>query len=182
MIVTYVQPINIRPAEWSTTHILTPDIKLLYRSLLNYGWLSPIVVRKEDMCIIDGHSRWAVATENSDVLVDGQIPVTIVDCDVANAIIMHIRLNRGRGNIVAKRLANAIERLVGLGYTDEVQLRTALMMTGDEYEVLSEPRLLKNKKFVSHEYSRAWVPIEVSAADAGSAAGMSFERPPTPDA
>ena len=182
MSIIYVNVENVRPPEWATTHILTPDIRLLYRSILSYGWLYPLIVRKEDMTIIDGSSRWMVASESDDILVDGKIPITVVDCDEANAILMHIRLNRAKGSIVAKRLSRAIQRLNDLGYTDEVQIRTALMMTPDEYEVLSEPRLLKNKKLVTHEYSRAWVPIEVAPESVQKSSEMTFERPPTPDA
>lgn len=175
----YVLPENVKPPEWQATYILSPDMRLLHRSLLDYGWLHPIIVRKADMSIIDGTARWMIASEHSDVLVGGKLPIAVVDCDVANAIIMHIRLNRARGNILAKRLSGALVRLVEEGFTDELHLCKLFGMSIDEYDALSEPRLIKSKKLVSHEYSRAWIPVEVSADKMSSE--MKFERPPTPD-
>lgn len=181
MNIIHVTPESIRPAEWKTNHILTPDLRLLRKSIADYGWLYPVIVRKEDMTIIDGFARWLIATDDASYTDKGKIPVSLIDCDEANAIIMHIRLNRARGSIVAKYLASAVQKLVQLGYTDSAKLSQILGMSFEEYEVISEPRYLKAKKLAAHEYSRAWVPIEIPVGVVSSVQEMKFERPPTPD-
>ena len=181
MNIIHVDPENIRPAEWKTNHILTPDLRLLRKSLVDYGWIYPILVRKEGMQIIDGFARWLLAVNDKALTVKGKIPVVVIDCDEANAIFMHIRLNRARGSVVAKHLSAAVIKLQELGYTNENQVKEMLEMSTDEYDILSEPKLVKIKKLANHEYSRAWVPVEVSDGSVTPATEMKFERPPNED-
>lgn len=184
MKIEQVKTVNIRPADWSTTHILTPDLKLLVKSIQDFGWLSPIVVRTEDSTIIDGFTRWQVATTDKTVLArdKGQVPVQWVDCSETTAKIMHVRLNRARGMIAVRYLSELVKDLVETSGLSDDQLSSALGMTSEEFNVLAEPSLIKLRKLSEHVYSNAWVPIEVAAGSSAiSVPDISFERPPTPD-
>lgn len=168
-------------APWRTTYILKPDQKVLAGSLLDYGWLSPIVVQKRSNMIIDGHERWLIAGDEKKIVRrdKGRVPVMWVDCDDIEAMIMHIRLNRGRGSIQAKKLSTLFKQITRTGKYDKQELKKLFTMSLDEMDLLFDGGLIKSRKLDQHIYSRAWVPIE--APKGSSVPTMDIERPPNAD-
>jgi ParB-like chromosome segregation protein Spo0J len=163
----------VRPAKWRANYVLRPDLKLLKQSLEEYGWIYPIIVRKADSTIIDGFHRWLLYQPDEKVL------VLWVDCDEIDAMIMHVRLNRARGEIVNRYLSKLVRRVLrSRKYTDE-EVRQKLGMTYDELDVLADGTLLKIKKIAEHKYSKSWVPVETKGRE--KAAPVPIERPPNPD-
>lgn len=172
---------SIDPSPWRCTYILKPDRKVLIESMLAYGWTSPILVNSNDGLIIDGHERWLIAGDEPTIQERdrGLVPVLWVDCDEVDAMLMHVRLNRGRGNVQAKPLSDLLRRILRSGGYDQQSLMKALSMTRDEGELLFDGGLVKTRKIATHKYSRAWVPVE---APAGSVIpSMTIERPPNAD-
>lgn len=174
---------NIRPASWRATYIFKPDLKALGSAIADYGWISPILVRKEDMTIIDGHARWIVAQSNKDVLTrdKGIVPVVFVDCDEVDAMIMHIRVNRIRGFVVAKPTSRLIKRIIASKKYLDDEIQTSLGMSDDEFDLLVDGSLIKTKKLTEHKYSNAWVPVEAPPAGATLAGEIKIERPMNAD-
>lgn len=174
---------NVKPADWATTHILTPDLKLLAKSIQDFGWIYPIVVRSEDSTIIDGFSRWQIASSDKSILGRdrGIIPVQWIDCSEVTAKIMHVRLNRARGLIAARYLSRLVQDLIQTSGFSEEALMSALGMTYEEFDTLSRPSLIKLRKLTEHVYSNAWVPVEVPAGSAAVVPDLIFEKPPTAD-
>jgi ParB-like chromosome segregation protein Spo0J len=174
---------NIRPAPWRATYIFKPDLKALGMAISDYGWVSSVLVRREDSTIIDGHARWIVAQSNKDVLARdaGILPVTFVDCDEADAMIMHIRLNRIRGFVVAKPTSRLIKRVIASKKYSEEEVQSALGMSNDEFDLLIDGSLIKTKKLAEHKYSNAWIPVEAPPPEATIAGEIKIERPANAD-
>jgi ParB-like chromosome segregation protein Spo0J len=168
-------------APWRTTYVLKPDQKVLAGSLLDYGWLSPIVVQKRSNMIIDGHERWLIAGDEKKIVRrdKGRVPVMWVDCDDIEAMIMHIRMNRGRGSIQAKKLSTLFKQITRTGKYDKQELKKLFTMSLDEMDLLFDGGLIKSRKLDQHIYSRAWVPIE--APKGSPVPTMDIERPPNAD-
>jgi hypothetical protein len=172
---------SLRPAKWRSTYILKPDQKVLVTSLATYGWLQPIVANSNNQTIIDGHERWMIAANEKEI-VDrdrGLVPVKWVDCDDIDAMVMHVRLNRGRGSLYGKNLSRLLSSVLRSHKYDEVTLRRMLGMQREEFDLLADPGLLKARKVNAHTYSRAWVPVEAPAGI--EQISIAIERPPTPD-
>jgi ParB-like chromosome segregation protein Spo0J len=171
----------IRPAPWRATHVLRPDLKLLARTMTDTGWLSPVVVRRADMTIVDGFHRWVIAHTNKDFIKQwgSDVPVTFVDVDEIDAMILHVRLNRARGQVVAKFLSMLIREVLASRKYDEDTLRRFFGMHADEMTVLVSGSLIKARKIAEHAYSKAWVPVELPV-DAPVQAAV-IERPPNAD-
>ncbi len=169
----YVKPENLKTPDWRATYILRPDLKLLEKTISDVGRIFyPLLVREEDSTIIDGHARWMAAQH-----LDIDVPVTYISCSTADAMILHIRMNRARGSIVAKDLSDLLNLLLDeLDYDDE-EIRLMLGMTIDEFEVLLDGSLVKRKKLKEHKYSKAWVPIETNRPTET----IKIERPKTAD-
>lgn len=170
---------ELSKGDWHCNHILRPDLLVLSASLNEYGFISPIIIRKADNSIIDGYHRWMLVKENEHFRKKiEKIPCTIVDCDSLEASMMHVRLNRGRGNLVAHKLAKVVRDLVYSNKYSEEDMDRLLSMKYDELELLLDGTLIKKLNIPEHKYSRAWVPIE---APAGTVDNFEAERPPNKD-
>jgi DNA-directed RNA polymerase delta subunit len=113
------------------------------------------------------------------------VPVIRVDCDSIDARILHVSLNRGRGDIVAKKLSNIVKDVVASGAYSDEELADQLCMKYDELDIMLDGTVLKVRNISDHRYSRAWVPVEassdVTAAGEIDKKEMSIERPPNAD-
>jgi ParB-like chromosome segregation protein Spo0J len=172
---------SIRPANWRATHILLPDLKLLTASMIEAGWLSPVVARVADRTIIDGFARWLVP-QNSKEFVKKHgdwVPVVWVDIDEIDAMILHVRMNRARGNLVARFMSPLIQEILASRKYSEDELKKMLKMGEEELNLLLDGDLIKQKKVKEHQYEKAWVPVEVPANAVQTS--IVLERPPNPD-
>lgn len=180
MKIEYVPSSGIMPADWRANYVLKPDMDLLRLSMTDFGWLQPIIVRVADMTIIDGTHRWVIAGEANFIRKHGQdVPVIFVDCDEIDAMLMHVRMNRARGEIFAKQFSRLLKKVVlSDKYSDE-DLGILLVMSDDEVDLMLSGGLLKQRKIPQHQYSRAWVPVEAPSAE--KVETLSLERPPNAD-
>jgi hypothetical protein len=172
---------TLSPASWRTTYIIKTDLEVLFRSMEEYGWLQPLVVQRSSNVIIDGNYRWEIAS-NSERLIKATkylVPVIYVDCDDIEAMILHGRLNRGRGNVLAKRLSRIIQKVLRSKKYGEPDLKRMFAIHADEMDMMVDGTLLKDKKISEHKYSNAWVPIEAPASVMEQA--IAIERPPNRD-
>lgn len=170
-------------APWRATYTLKPDTRVLTESLVEYGWIQPLVVRVSDNMIIDGHYRWMLAIENSKVRksVGSKVPVVYVDLDDAESMIMHIRLNLGRGRVLGERMSRCVRQILRSGKYTENELRSVLKLTREEMDLMSDGTLLKKRNISEYEYSPAWVPVEIAEGQKVPTANISIERPPNAD-
>ena len=180
MKIEYVPNNSIRPPDWRTNYVLKPDFDLLRLSMFDFGWMQPIIVRVADMTIIDGTHRWVAAGDAQFVKKYGKdVPVIFVDCDEIDAMIMHVRMNRARGEIFAKQFSRLLRKIVLSDKFDDEELAQILNMSDDEMDLMLAGGLLKQRKIPQHQYSRAWVPIEAPSAD--KIETVTLERPPNAD-
>lgn len=173
----------IRPAEWRANYTLKPDMRLLADSLRDYGWLSPILVRREDATIVDGFHRWVAAQNDQEIMRRDRnmVPVAWLDIDQVDAMIMHVRLNRARGELQARALSNILHQIHNSRKYRHIPLHALFQMRQEEVELLFDASLLKSRKISEHRYSAAWIPIEAPRPSANIVDGVSVERPPNPD-
>ena len=176
MKIEIVNPHDLRALPMRSTYVVKPDLSVLATSLFTYGWISPVVVRSKNMTIIDGHERVSLAATNRELLMDGGVPVKMVDVDDIDALIMHVALNRGRGEVVATRLSKLLRHVHFSRKYDQEELAARLGMGASEFAVLIDGSLLKSRKIPQHTYSRAWVPIESDRDETPVT-----ERPPNPE-
>jgi hypothetical protein len=181
MKITQLMAKSLKAPKWGATSILKPDKALLRLSMIESGWLQPLVVRMSDLTIIDGYHRWMIAQEEEKFIKrhGDWIPIIFHDVDEIDAMVLHIRLNRSRGNVNSYALSKLVKRIVSSGKYNENDLKNVLLMHDDEIDLLMSSGLLKMKNWKQYEYSRAWVPIEVPK---GEEVGTSIiERPPNKD-
>ena len=179
--IKYVSASELKIPDWKATHILRPDLLVLSASLMEFGFIEPIHIRASTKEVIDGSERLLLAL-NVSRIIDAHgdmIPVIEHDCDGLTAMMMHLRLNRGRGSLVAKKTSNIIRKLKQSGKYNRHDFESLLCMKTDELEVMLEASIIKIRKISEHTYSRAWVPIEAPAGTVDN--GQVVERPPNQD-
>jgi ParB-like chromosome segregation protein Spo0J len=170
---------SLKKGDWHCNHILRPDLLVLSTSLAEFGFITPIIARKGDGSIIDGYHRWMLAREVKQINERvKKIPVVFVDCDSLEAAMMHLRLNRGRGSLVAHKVSRVVRDLVISKKYSEEDLEKLLSMKYDEIALLLDGTIIKKTNINEHKYSRAWVPIE---APAGTVESVNIEKPPNKD-
>jgi hypothetical protein len=108
-----------------------------------------------------------------------EVPVIFQDIDAIDAMVMHISLNRGRGQLVAKHMSNIIRDVYHSGKYNIDEIKDIFNMSYAEIGLMMDSSVIKQRKISEYTYSRAWVPIE---APKGSAEEMAeIEKPPNPD-
>jgi hypothetical protein len=76
-------------------------------------------------------------------------------------------------------MSTVIRELIFSGKSNRESLNRQLAMKKDEFDLMLDGNLLKNRKISEHKYSRAWVPVE---APPGTLASMlAIESPPNQD-
>jgi ParB-like chromosome segregation protein Spo0J len=169
---------TIHPADWRSTHTLKPDLKTIATSITENGWLSPIVVQRSTNDIIDGFHRWGIAQTVTKVSKrdKGMVPVQFLDIDSIEARILHVQMNRGRGFIVPRYLSMLVRDVLRSKKYDERELKLLLGMGIDEFTLLLDGTILKQRKIAEHTFNSAWVPV-----DNNNGVAPTFERPPNKD-
>ncbi len=172
---------DLRPAEWRATYVLRPDMAVLAQSLHTYGWIAPLVIRQQTKEIIDGYHRWLALRTDSKLMkkLGYEIPCVQVKCDLPQAMIMHLQLNRGRGATLGAGTSKIVQDILKTRKYKKDDLRAMLGMSTDEIDLMIDSTLIKQRKVPSHTYSKAWVPIEAPATIKDEA--LVIERPPNAD-
>ena len=181
MNIEWVDGHSLTAAPWRATYVLKPELRVLAESMADFGWLQPIIVQKSSNMIIDGHYRWEIAGSSKAVQkkCKNSVPVLYVDCTDIEARMMHLRLNRGRGTPVGKRVSRIIRDCVSSRKYDEKFLKKKLAMHYEEIDIMMDGTLLKSRKVSEHRYSNAWVPVEAPPGTVENASMI--ERPPNAD-
>lgn len=179
--IEYVDPGTLVVPSWRATYVLRPEMLIIAASLSQRGFIEPIHVRKDTGEIIDGSERFLIATAVKQILrkSDGLIPVVFHDIDQADAMMLHVQLNRGHSVMTAAKVSTIIRSLRRSGKYDARDFESMLCMRADELSLMLDGDLIKVRKIPEHNYARAWVPIE---APSGKGEDMFvIERPPNPD-
>lgn len=180
MNISYVKPSMLTPAPWRATHVLKPDLKILSESISDYGLLSPLVVQQSSGLVIDGYHRLLAISGSKELvkLHSSGVPCIAVNVDDIDAMVMHIRINRPKGSVVAKHMSSIVKQIYqSRKYTiDEID--DLFNMNVTESELMLDGSLIKMRKVKEHTYSPAWIPVE---APAGAVDSVVLERPPNDD-
>lgn len=109
---------TVKPNDYNPNKVSRQNLELLKQSILANGWTLPIVVRP-DFTIIDGFHRWTVAGEEPlRSLLDGKVPVVIVDHkDKAGNIYGTVTHNRARGTHLLEPMKAIVKELINDGKT-----------------------------------------------------------------
>ncbi len=169
--------------KWNATHILRPDLLVLADSIGQHGILTPLIVQKSGRLVIDGTQRLRLIMGNKHLMeaTGGLVPVSWVDVDELDAMVMHVQINRGKGSMVAKKLSSIVRTLSMTKKFSEEDFVRHFAMKPLELELMLDATIIKHRDIKNHTYSRAWVPVEAPPGTIEKAGSIVIEAPPNSD-
>ena len=114
--IEYVPIDELRPDPANPRRISRAELESLTRSLREFGFVDPVIVRREDRTVIGGHQRLLAARR----LGMKTVPVVLVDLSVEQARLLNLALNKISGSwdqeLLARLLAD-LEPVEGIDLT-----------------------------------------------------------------
>lgn len=147
---------KIRANAYNPNSVAPPEMKLLYKSILEDGYTMPIVcyyITDEDMYeIVDGFHRYTIMKTHKDIYDRewGKLPVVVIEKDLSNRMASTIRHNRARGSHSIDLMVDIVKNLKEAGMSD-VWIMKNIGMDADELLRLQQlsgiAALFKDKDF-----------------------------------
>ena len=151
---------KIRANAYNPNTVAPPEMKLLYKSIMEDGYTMPIVcyyIPDGDVYeIVDGYHRYRVMMEHKDIYEreNGCMPVVVIDKDLSNRMASTIRHNRARGSHSIELMTNIVADLVESGMSDAWIMKN-IGMDAEELLRLKQISGLASL-FKDKEFSHAW--------------------------
>lgn len=147
---------KIQANAYNPNSVAPPEMKLLYKSILEDGYTMPIVcyyLEDQDKYeIVDGFHRYTTMLQHKDIYdrEGGCLPVSIIDKPISDRIASTIRHNRARGSHDISLMTNIVSELVESGMSDAWILKN-IGMDADELLRLKQisglASLFKDREF-----------------------------------
>lgn len=151
---------RLRANAYNPNSVAPPEMKLLYRSILEDGYTMPIVtyyLANEDVYeIVDGFHRYTIMLTHSDIREreNGLLPVVVIDKPLGDRMASTVRHNRARGSHSIELMTGIVADLVDSGMSDGWIMKH-IGMDADELLRLKQVSGLA-ALFADREFSSAW--------------------------
>lgn len=147
---------KIRANAYNPNSVAPPEMRLLYKSILEDGYTMPIVcyyIAEEDIYeIVDGFHRYTIMKTHKDIYDRewGKLPVVVIEKDLSNRMASTIRHNRARGSHSIDLMVDIVKNLKEAGMSDAWIMKN-IGMDADELLRLQQlsgiAALFKDKDF-----------------------------------
>jgi ParB-like chromosome segregation protein Spo0J len=114
MQIEHVDIESLRPDPANPRRISDAELEALTRSLKEYGFLQPVLARREDNTVIGGHQRLLAARR----LGMKAVPVIFVDLTIEQACLLNLALNKISGSWDEELLARMLADLRPVEHLD----------------------------------------------------------------
>ena len=151
---------KIQSNAYNPNSVAPPEMKLLYKSILEDGYTMPIVcyyLADEDKYeIVDGFHRYMIMKTHKDIYEreNGALPVVTIDKDLDNRMASTIRHNRARGTHSIELMTNIVSDLVESGMSDQWIMKN-IGMDAEELLRLKQISGLASL-FKDKDFSKSW--------------------------
>lgn len=151
---------KIHANAYNPNSVAPPEMKLLYKSILEDGYTMPIVCYAipdtDEYEIVDGFHRYTIMKTHKDIYdrEDGCLPVVVIDKDISNRMASTIRHNRARGTHSIELMTNIIAELTESGMSDAWIMKN-IGMDAEELLRLKQLSGLASL-FKDKDFSKSW--------------------------
>lgn len=151
---------KIHANAYNPNVVAPPEMKLLYKSILEDGYTQPVVCYKipetDEFEIVDGYHRYLTMKEHKDIYEreGGKLPVVVIEGDLSHRMASTIRHNRARGSHSIELMTKIVQELVESGMSDAWIMKNIGM---DAEELLRLKQLSGLAAlFKDRDFSKAW--------------------------
>lgn len=152
---------KIQANAYNPNAVAPPEMKLLYKSILEDGYTMPIVcyyLKNIDKYeIVDGYHRYRIMKEHKDIYEreNGCLPVSVIEKDINNRMASTIRHNRARGSHSIELMTNIVSDLVKSKMSDTWIMKNIGM---DAEELLRLKQITGLQElFKDKDFSKSWI-------------------------
>lgn len=151
---------KIHANAYNPNSVAPPEMKLLYKSILEDGYTMPIVCYAvpdtDEFEIVDGFHRYTIMKTHKDIYdrEDGCLPVVVINKDISNRMASTIRHNRARGTHSIDLMVNIVAELTESGMSDAWIMKN-IGMDAEELLRLKQISGLASL-FKDKDFSRSW--------------------------
>lgn len=162
--------------SWNPNRVHKAELRLLERSILNTGWVQPILINPDGL-IIDGFHRWRLALDSKRLQekYHGRVPCAVLDLDRPAAMLLTIRINRAKGTHVAVSMSEIVRELVEEHQYPLDRIAAEMGATMEEVSVLAQDGVFAVRNIKDWAYSPAWYPAIRTKANAAAAVALPEE-------
>ena len=147
--------------HYNPNRVMNAEMNLIERSILQTGWIQPILVNKNNV-IIDGFHRWTLSRLSPSLKskYHGKVPCAVLDVTDVEAMVITVRINRAKGTHLAFRMSEYVRELVQTHKIPIDKLAVDIGATFDEVQLLMKSDMFEAKDVQNWAYSEAWFPVE----------------------
>lgn len=159
--IEWVHVDELQSNAWNPNNVMRSELRLIERSILQQGWIQPILVSPEGY-IIDGYHRWSMSRDSKALkrAYGGLVPVARLDVSEAEARIITVRINRAKGTHQAFLMSHLVRELIDDFGMPPQDVARELGATSEEVDRLYGENVFVHRDLANAPYSRAWVPEE----------------------
>jgi ParB-like chromosome segregation protein Spo0J len=153
---------ELRTNAWNPNVVHSPELKLLETSILEVGWVQPILTSADGL-VIDGENRLGLAKSSKAIKAryGGKVPCAVLDIDEPHAMLLTVRINRAKGTHVAVRMSDLVQSVINDHGIDPDDVARLIGASRAEVDLLLQDDVFKARNIPTRSYSKAWVPEEV---------------------
>jgi ParB-like chromosome segregation protein Spo0J len=159
--IKWVHVSDLQANNYNPNVVFTSELKLLEYSILQNGWIQPVLCNPNGI-IIDGFHRWSLAQESKPIndKYGGRVPCVELNINDAEAMLLTIRINRAKGSHVAIRMSAIVQKLIDDYGMTPSHVATSIGAEKAEIDLLYAGNVFKQKNIDAYRYSKAWYPVE----------------------
>lgn len=153
---------ELRANDWNPNVVHAPELRLLETSILENGWVQPVLINATGL-VIDGFHRVYLARSSKPLRerYAGEVPCAVLDLDDYQARLLTVRINRAKGTHVAIRMSSLVKSVIDEGGLSPEEVARQIGASRAEVDLLYQDDVFKARDIPHHRYSTAWVPVEV---------------------
>lgn len=157
--IEWIDARRLNTNDYNPNVVLSQEMKLLKFSMLENGWIQPVLISK-DKTIIDGFHRYWLAVNDAEMIqiFDYQVPVCIMNVSTPERMLLTIRINRAKGNHVAFKMQDIVKTVhEKFGFSKDL-IGQRIGAGKDEIDLLLQEGVYSKLNIKNHKYSMAWIP------------------------
>jgi hypothetical protein len=160
--IQWLEATTLKANHYNPNVVMNTELKLLERSIMQTGWIQPILVNANRI-IIDGFHRWSLSkiSESMRERYAGKVPCAVLEIPDWKAMLLTVRINRAKGSHIAFKMSALVRELVDKHNVSPEQIVIEMGATNDEVNLLLQENVFKQRDIQNWKYSKAWKPIEV---------------------
>jgi hypothetical protein len=178
--ITWLPATSLSANHYNPNYCMDPELVLLERSLVVFGWMQPVLVQASERWIIDGFHRWRLAAVSKALLArdGGLVPCALLDLPLHRCMMMTVAINRAKGTHGAVEMSRLVRALIDEHGCDPQEVALGIGATRAEVDLLYQNDLFKSRNLATYRYSKAWVPAESGKGNPGGKKGAAMMAEP----